>query len=39
MIIFSEYVYNNFKLDETRKIVENTLEEYEKNMVLVKIEL
>ena len=28
MIITSEYVYNNIKLNETRNIVENTLEEY-----------
>ena len=30
MIITSEYVYNNIKLDETRNIVENNLEEYER---------
>ena len=30
MNITSEYVYNNFKLDETRIIVEKTLEEYER---------
>ena len=30
MIITSEYVYNNNKLDETRNIVENTPEEYER---------
>ena len=29
MIITSEYVYNNIKLDETSNIVENTLEENE----------
>ena len=28
MIIASEYVYNNIKLNETRNIVENTLEEH-----------
>ena len=28
MIISSDYVYTNIKLNETRKIVENTLEEY-----------
>ena len=26
----SEYVYNNIKLDETRKIVEDTLAKYER---------
>ena len=26
----SEYVYNNIKLDETRKIVEDTLDKYER---------
>ena len=30
MIVTSEYVYNNNKLNETRKIIENTLEEYER---------
>ena len=29
----SEYVYKNFKLDKTRKILESTLQEYEQNMV------
>ena len=29
MIITCEHVYNNKKLDETRNIVENTLQEYE----------
>ena len=29
MIVTSEYVYNNIKLNETRNIVENTLQEYE----------
>ena len=29
MIVSSEYVFINIKLNETRYIVENTLEEYE----------
>ena len=33
MIITSEYVYNNFKLDETRNIVGKTLEEHERKYV------
>ena len=28
IIITSEYVYTNIKLNETRNIIENTLEEY-----------
>ena len=30
MIITSEYVYDNIKLNETRNILQNTIEEYEK---------
>ena len=30
MIVTSEYVYNNIKFKETRNIIENTLEEYER---------
>ena len=29
MIIFSEYFYDNIKLNETRNILQNTIEEYE----------
>ena len=30
MIVTSEYVYDNNKLNETRNFVQNTIEEYEK---------
>ena len=30
MIVTSDYVYDNIKLNETRNIVQNTIEEYEK---------
>ena len=30
MIITSEYVYDNIKLTDTRNIVQNTIEDYEK---------
>ena len=29
MIITSEYIYDNIKLNETRNILQNTIEEYE----------
>ena len=29
----SEYVYNNIKLDKTRKIIEKTIHEYEQEYV------
>ena len=30
MIVTSEYVYDNIKLNETRNILQNTIEEYKK---------
>ena len=30
MTITSEYIYDNIKLNETRNILQNTIEEYEK---------
>ena len=39
MLVTSEYVYKNIKLNETRIILENTLEECERKYVIVIIEL
>ena len=35
MIVTSEYLYNNIKMNETRKIIENTLEEYERKYIML----